>query len=261
MKHKGVVYTCITGGYDDVPEHKYINPNWDYILFTDNTDLINKGHINQWAVRSLVYNESTNVKNARYHKVNAHKLFPEYEYSLWLDANISVNNENIFYKCDKYINNGTLIAVPKHPERDCIYDESKEIIARRYDLRKTINQEIRVLKNEKYPKHNGLSETCILFRRHNDMSNVMDLWWEMIKSYSKRDQLSFNFVLWHYNMSYTEMYNGDHRTNGDFDFIYKQSHNSATHNFKIFSIQHTASGRIHIYCCGIKIISYRVYKK
>ena len=30
----------------------------------------------------------------------------------------------------------------------------------------------------------------------------MEKWWEMIKDYSKRDQLSFNYVFWKYNGEY-----------------------------------------------------------
>jgi hypothetical protein len=30
----------------------------------------------------------------------------------------------------------------------------------------------------------------------------MNKWWDMIKDYSKRDQLSFNYVFWKYGGSY-----------------------------------------------------------
>ena len=78
---KKVLYSCITGGYDNIPVHKYVAPDWDYVLFTDNENLIKLGKYEHWNIKPLVFNKLTNVKNSRWHKVNAHILFPEYDYS------------------------------------------------------------------------------------------------------------------------------------------------------------------------------------
>ena len=36
------VYTCITGDYDNLIQHTYIDKDYDYICFTDNQKLIDK---------------------------------------------------------------------------------------------------------------------------------------------------------------------------------------------------------------------------
>jgi len=36
------VYTCITGNYDVLPKHTYINTDYDYVCFTDNKKLLKK---------------------------------------------------------------------------------------------------------------------------------------------------------------------------------------------------------------------------
>ena len=47
------------------------------------------------------------------------------------------------------------------------------------------------------PQNYGLAETNILYRNHSqNIINLMEEWWEMIKNYSKRDQLSFTYILW-----------------------------------------------------------------
>jgi hypothetical protein len=33
----------------------------------------------------------------------------------------------------------------------------------------------------------------------------MEKWWEMILNYSKRDQLSFNYIVWKYKLNYTTL--------------------------------------------------------
>lgn len=224
---KKVVYTCITGNYDDVPEYKYIDKTWDYFLFTDNPELLKQKKIKHWNIKPLVYNKLDNVRNARWHKVNTHILFPDYNYSLWLDANISINTKNVFEKCKQYIKDDIFLAVPLHPERNCIYAEAEIIKQLSIDYPRKVNKEMRFLQKNNYPQNNGLSETCIIFRQHNKIQPMLDLWWKMIKKYSKRDQLSFNFVAWRYNIKITPLYNqaGEHRTNKDFIFSYKAAHN------------------------------------
>lgn len=39
-KVRSVVYTCLTGGYDSLKEHRYIDNDWDYVCFTDNKELL-----------------------------------------------------------------------------------------------------------------------------------------------------------------------------------------------------------------------------
>lgn len=37
VKKSKVVYTCIVNNYDELPLYRYLNPEWDYVCFTDNT--------------------------------------------------------------------------------------------------------------------------------------------------------------------------------------------------------------------------------
>ncbi len=225
--NKKVCYTCITGGYDNVPVHNFVKPDWDYVLFTDNVELINAGTFGHWNVRPLRFNKSTNVKNARWHKINAHILFPEYDVSLWLDGNISVKNQNIFDKVEKLIKDNVLISIPLHPQRNCIYDEAQEVVRTHIDLLSVVNPQMRILRKDNYPNNNGLSETNVMFRQHNKIKPLLDLWWSFIRDYSKRDQLSYNYCAWKCGIQTVPLYPtpGDHRTNGDFEFIKSVTHN------------------------------------
>ena len=225
--NKKVCYTCITGGYDTIPVHKFVNPEWEYVLFTDNAGLIERGYFEHWKVRPLAYNKSTNVKNARWHKVNAHILFPDHDVSLWLDGNIAVNNRNIFDKIEKLVADGVLISIPLHPQRNCIYDEANTIKKLHIDLDKTVDRQMGILKKDNYPANNGLAETNVMFRQHNKIKPLLDLWWSFIRDYSKRDQLSYNYCAWKCGIQTVPLYPtpGDHRTNGDFELNYVATHN------------------------------------
>lgn len=95
-KSRGVVYTCLTGNYDTLREHKYINRNWDYVCFTDDEKLLAQKRQGIWEIRPLVYAEKDNALNNRYHKINPHKLFPEYEESVYVDGNVDIRSPYFF---------------------------------------------------------------------------------------------------------------------------------------------------------------------
>lgn len=199
--NKGAIYTCITGGYDNLIQHNYQDKNWDYICFTDSKSLLKKGKVGQWMIKPLQFKSLDNVRNARWHKTHPHKLLPEYEYSIWLDGNINVTGPLLFKNAQKCIEEHRIISVPEHPKRKCIYDEAITVKALRKDLPEVIDAEIEELKRLEFPPNMGLNETNILFRFHNEKKciRIMKDWFDFIRRFSRRDQLSFNYALWKNN--------------------------------------------------------------
>lgn len=197
-KTKKVIYSCVTGGYDEIVTDFYPNSDYDYILFTDNEKLLKQKKILWWTVRPLAFSDADSIRNARWHKTHPHVLFPEYDYSVWMDSNIQISGPEIYNLIEKHIRQRHKIAIALHPERNCIYDEAIACISDSKDEPEVIMKQMDLLKKEKYPRHNGLYETNVLYRRHNDKQiiRLCEKWWDIIKNYSRRDQLSFNYLLW-----------------------------------------------------------------
>lgn len=193
----GVVYTCITAHYDELYNHTYMNPDWDYVCFTDELSIGNENN-SSWKLRPLAYTKLDPVRNQRWHKLHAHTLFPEYEYSLWIDSNIDVLTPAVFEDVYAAIKNKQKIAIAPHPARDCIYDEIDACLLLKKDDPKLMNSQIEAMKKDGFPAHFGLFETNIMLRKHSDkvIQKAMKDWWSWIEKYSKRDQLSLTYVLW-----------------------------------------------------------------
>ena len=83
-----VIYTAIIGGYDTLVEPDYKPDGWDFVCFTDR-DLKS----DTWEIRKTLPLYTDNTRTARKHKLLAHRLFPNHEYSLWIDGNIKVRND------------------------------------------------------------------------------------------------------------------------------------------------------------------------
>ena len=228
--HDKVVYTCLIGNYDDVPCHNYVSDDWDYILFTDNDELIKKGNIYHWTVRKNPFNELDGTRNSRYAKINPHLVLSEYKYSFYLDANIIINDKRVFDNLYKFIENDTKIANPLHPVRNCIYDEAKAVIEYFVEYSEIVKKQIAFLRSENYPKNNGLFENGLMFRQHNDPNIIkaQDLWWQMLLDYSKRDQLSGVYSFWKYGVVITPLYavRGYHRNCEEISLVVSQNHKS-----------------------------------
>lgn len=221
-----VIYSCMSGGYDEIVTDFYPKPDYDYVLFTDSKDLLKKKHYLWWEIRPLAFNKSDSVRNARWHKTHPHLLFPNYAYSVWIDSNIQISGPAIYNLIEKHIKAKHKIAIALHPKRDCIYDEANMCIISGKDNPALINKQMEVLKADKYPEHNGLYETNVLLRNHGDskIKELCDKWWDFIENYSRRDQLSFNYLLWKLNIKHYPIDKKSLRTRSDFKMI--------VHNYK-----------------------------
>lgn len=190
-KNKVVVYTAITGGYDNILLQTYVDDGFDYICFTDNPNA-ESGLYDVHPIPEELKSLST-VKQQRCLKINPHKYLPEYDISIWLDGNVELL-ENPLELIDKH----NYIYIPQHPKRSCIYDEARECIRVKKDVPENIIPQMERYKQEGYPVKYGLVQSNIIIRKHNNPKciQLMETWWNELKNNSHRDQLSFNYAAW-----------------------------------------------------------------
>ena len=188
--NKVVIYTAITGNYDDLMIQPYVRDDFDYVCFTDNPAL----ESGLYDIRPIPeeLNSLSTVKKQRCIKINPHLYLPEYDISVWLDGNTELRSNPLDFVDDN------VIYIPEHPQRDCIYDEAKECIRQKKDIIEHINPQLNEYKKEGFPEHYGLVQSNIIIRKHNDKTciKLMEDWWKEVKEKSHRDQLSFNYALW-----------------------------------------------------------------
>ena len=192
---KIAVYTVLFGNNDVITNPKVVNANCDYYVITDNAvdntlvwkkldiDMVNMGI-------------KDDVLRSRYYKMNSHLVFPNYKYSVYLDANIVLYGDPSDLIC--HINKKTGIAMHNLPARNSVYEE---IYAR--EKIEPNDSEVLEAQKEKYKKEGfrsgeGLFECNVIIRNHNNTmcKKIMEDWWKEFMRYPKRDQVSFPYVLW-----------------------------------------------------------------
>ena len=166
---KTIVYTAIYGDYDDVK----VQPV-EVKLFTEATHPRKELHPRM---------------KAKYFKCNSHKR--DCDVSIWIDGSAVIRTPEFERWCLEQLGDGD-IALIKHPDRDCIYDEANFCqFMPKYQGVPVIEQ-VEEYKKRGYPAHNGLWACGLLIRRHNDkVKKFNKLWWEHNKKYTYQDQLSF----------------------------------------------------------------------
>lgn len=199
MEQKIVAYTCIVGGYDEIhyPSEE-LSAKYDYVLISDNKPNDIKTFKKWIDVREVCPKEIVDpTRMNRYCKINSHKLFPEYNMSIYMDGCIQLKN-NVDTICEKNLwSDIGLTVVSKTGYKDT-YSEAAHKMGQDVDDPKLIYNQIKAYWESGLPKGYGSWYCTLLIRRHNSLKcrKIMSDWWGEVSRYSRRDQLSFPYVLW-----------------------------------------------------------------
>lgn len=231
MMQKKVLYTSIVGGYDELHEPGKIMEDWDYICFSNDYSP-KKNSI--WQIRPIPFQCKDKVTLARFAKINPHKILKEYQYSLWLDGNVQINGNFAYSRVHELIEKGELISIPKHPLRECTFEEAKICIKIGKGKKSIILQQMERLQTEGFPKNLGLFESNIIFRNHlqKDIIELDSAWWDELLNYSKRDQLSLRYILWKNQISCTSFFEEGYDVRNHPDFSYPLHQRGFSHKIK-----------------------------
>lgn len=90
------------------------------------------------------------------------------------------------------------MAFKKHPVRNCIYQELMACVKLKKETKEKAKTIYKFYIKEKFPENQGLYETNIIIRKHNNSEciKLMEMWTRELKKGSHRDQLSLNYCIW-----------------------------------------------------------------
>ncbi|MFN3555779.1 MAG: glycosyltransferase domain-containing protein [Bacteroidales bacterium] len=194
-----VVYSCVTGDYDNIQPLFYKSKDCDYILFTDNPSLKPEG----WEVRLMNnFPVQNRVLLAKMPKVLPHRFLKEYDYSIWIDGNYDLIGD--ISELISYLDTRPLGLFPHSNGHKTIEQEALKVIELKKADPVIVKKQLRNYKSKGFPDNLGVYEAGILVRKHFDdhLMEVMEAWWHEIKNYSARDQLSLPYVLWKHKLDF-----------------------------------------------------------
>jgi len=236
---KVVVYSCVTGGHDKVSQTVLKScglpdNQTDFVLFSDRPDLVASGagqtfrlpggHLT-WQILPVIYQHPTSdTRTARWHKINSHLSVPDYDASIWIDGSQRIKAVNLRTElAEPYFaspeSQTQPIAAFRHPDRACVYQEAAACMSLEKDSPDTLRRQAQSYQDEGYPLNNGLVETaCVLRRNSPAVVRFNTLWWQQVENFSRRDQVSFNYVAWKTGIDYGRI-EGQRDESRFFDFV------------------------------------------
>lgn len=203
------IYTCITGDYDRLFDVSTVSDydRYDWICFTDNKDI----KANGWTILpipdDLLKNSFlSNVKIQRLIKICPHTYLSDYNYTMWIDANIRIISDVSSIFADYGLDGDIQFWTRKHPIRTCLYDEAVACIKLNKDKPDIINNQVNGYKKENFPKKYGLYETGIIIRKKcKHVICHANIWAAELLVKSHRDQLSLTYAKWKTGLTIGEM--------------------------------------------------------
>lgn len=193
--HRIAVYTCVLGSYDKLQEPFIIPDNCDFYVYCDSDYEVNS-HI--WQKRDI--NNITDMdaklsplEKSRFVKMCPHILFPEYEYSFYVDANVK-----IMIDISEYMHYIGQEGISMHQHyRNCVYKEAKAITYYHKAPKQKIAQCVAYLLKNGMPENYGMVSCGIIARCHHNpvCIRIMDEWWKIFRENVHRDQMWLPYIL------------------------------------------------------------------
>ncbi len=224
-KRRVAVYTAITGGYENLVKPLVIDPDIDYFLFTDTPEKFEP----DWAtVIQMPYVSHKSVRTARYAKTHPHFWFPDYDYAIWMDANV-LPAASLHPMVQKLENTRYHAAFIQHPLRYNCMEEGQELIKFGLDDQNIIEAQLTRYGRIADIFQQELIETNFFICRPklNITRDFMTLWWRELNSYSHRDQLSVGYALLKSGLEWKPLFddNVSIRDHPDFFLLEHEMHN------------------------------------
>lgn len=221
---KVAVVTSIFGGIDqpkpfpvqecfpplETPEK--ICPAYDRVVVTEDSSSL---PVSWRPVRLREFVNLDARMQARYFKIKTHEAFPGYKAVVWIDGSIQIKSTTFLSRILAALE-GNHIAMARHPERGCIYDEAAFVANRikqgnaylsaRYRA-DAILQEAEAYRAQGHPPDSGLYWCGLFARRVGPRVNrFFNQWWEHCLRWPKpNDQISFAYLVRKLNMKIAVM--------------------------------------------------------
>ncbi|TPE45063.1 glycosyltransferase domain-containing protein [Amaricoccus solimangrovi] len=197
-----ILYTCANLAYDQIFSPVVSSPGIEPVLFSDRKPRFVSG----WNWRPMPEAAAAlgpSLGN-RYAKFFPAKIFPEADYSIYIDANLLVIAD-LNPLLEEFIASGADIGLFPHSARGDIQSELDFCgeVGKIAPADLPLGQaQIDFYRAEGLPRDHVLTENAIILRRHGRgeargaaLDAAMELWWEQLARFTKRDQLSLPYVL------------------------------------------------------------------
>lgn len=190
-----VIFTVVTGNYDDLKPIVVKNPHCHYIAIVDNLDI----EANGWELLHIsALNPPEGLNNVYLQRWT--KIIGAVAYfkcaTVYVDGKLSIEKDVTDFLLTHYE-----FAIMEHPIRSCVYDEAHACNRLKKAESDAIVKQMDAYRNIKIPRFFGMFDTSLMIRQYTpEVIAFGNKWWAELIQFTHRDQLSVTKVQWEMDM-------------------------------------------------------------
>jgi hypothetical protein len=215
-EYKQYVVSTYVQEYGKLPKITEFDSNADYICFTDDEEIYgNRSRTYPWKIfyvgKILNALEFPKLDNRikQFFQINPHLFFKNYKISIWFDSDKIDDLKPLVSEYVKLINSKDFLLTLSSSKFDCSYKQLIDEFRNENVIKTIYDAIIQLYRWYRYPQNNGLIDTTILIRKHNDERSIlaMNKIWNYIFKYKLKETYFFNLVLWYFKFNYSSISN------------------------------------------------------
>lgn len=180
---KTCIYSCLTNSYDH-PQPATVK-GIDHILFTDDPDIKAPGY------KIIQIEKTEDQRLQRKIKILGHPELDKYDVTIYIDANIGLNNR--FPQLLRSYKGGLMIG--SHVKRNCVYAEGLEVKKQKKADPEAVNKQIAEYYENDFPANFGMWSSGFMIR-DKSTKDMCKIWYDKLQEHTHRDQLSLPWALY-----------------------------------------------------------------
>lgn len=191
---KKLLYTILVGDHDYLNEIQTKIAGWDYVCFTDNATLKS----DTWEIRFLENSLDLDpVRLSRYYKINNHLIDQTYDISVYVDANFRIRG-NLDCLLGNSLADTRPLSMFLHPFHHSLAQEVELCIELKKDREELLRDQYDFyVKEQQFIDALPHIAASVIIRKTRDPSviRLMEIWFQQLVNWSRRDQVAFNYAL------------------------------------------------------------------
>jgi len=185
MDSRITIYSCITNGYDEIPDEHYYDPDIRYVMFTDGS-IEHKG---AWEFKDIPITHDCPLRLSLYPKIMQHKLFSEGDRVVWIDGCYVMTEEYAQYT-KKLFENHSRVHM-RHPMSFTYYEEIAESYIASYNTAEDIINITKSADNIGFNFRKYANPILASFWNTVGNAEFNELWWQLSQISTRCDQIAF----------------------------------------------------------------------
>ena len=180
-----IIFTCITNGYDEIPDDHYYDPDVQYVCYTDGS-ITHKG---PWEFREIPLEHHCPLRRALFPKIRIDECFPLGSEVVWIDGCYVMTKKWVEFSKNMFPRTHML-----HPKRFTYYEEIVEGYLSAFNSKEDVIKITETAKDMGYNFKKYSSPVLACMWQTVTDTQFHKFWWNFSQISTRCDMIGFDIT-------------------------------------------------------------------